>query len=321
MSNVKCVKIIAPAHLHAGNIDLSGDFGRLYGTIGFTIDYPQLVVKIEKGENIEANDVYALKFAKIISSSLNIKGFKIVVEKRFIEYAGLGYITSLGLAIGVGVSRFFDLGLDIEDVALIIKRGLVTALGVYACKYGGFIVEGGFRKEFVEKSVPPLIFRSEIPENWVFVVVVPRVPWQKIVRMRIEKEDKILKEISIPSEESSYLSRLVLMKIIPAFIEKDLKVFGEALTEFNKRLGYYWEKYQGGIYCDKIVEKGIEIMIKYAYSACQSSWGPTFYGILDNSKKAQELVEIFRKFLDENGGGDVFIAKGRNKGLEVEEYG
>ena len=38
-------------------------------------------------------------------------------------------------------------------------------------------------------------------------------------------------------------------------------------------------------------------------------------------EKAEKLVEELSMFLREHGGGDVFVAKGKNKGLEVVERG
>lgn len=318
---MKRVRVIAPAHVHAGNMDLNGSLGRLYGTVGFTIDRPKLVVEVEESDAIEANDPFAERFARAIAKGLGIEGLRIIVRERFPEYAGLGYVTTLGLAIGLGAVKVHGLRRDVEDVALLIRRGLVTALGLYACKLGGFIVEGGFRKDLVERSVPPLVFRGDIPGDWLFVVAVPEAPRRRIAELRASREEAILREVSMSDEEASYLSRLVLMKIIPSFVERDVVGFGEALTEFNRRLGMVWQKYQGGIYCDPIVDKGIELMLKYAYGACQSSWGPAFYGILDREDRALKLVDELKRLLSDHGGGDVFIAKGRNRGLEVVELG
>jgi beta-ribofuranosylaminobenzene 5'-phosphate synthase len=141
---MNCVRVVAPAHLHAGNFDLNGGLGRLYGTVGFTIDYPKLVIEVEKAVGVEASNTLAERFARAVAQSFGVTGFRVVVRESFPEYVGLGYVTTLGIAIGLGVSELFRLRLSAEDMALAIRRGLVTTLGVYACKVGGFIVEGGF---------------------------------------------------------------------------------------------------------------------------------------------------------------------------------
>ena len=224
--------ISAPAHLHTGNFDLTGDLGRLYGTVGFAIDLP-LEVEVAKAKGIKAEDKDAYKFAKRFVEKTHIEGAEVQIKREIPKFVGLGFHTTLALSIGVGLSKLYDLNLSVEDVALIMGRGTITALGVYAFKTGGFIIEGGFKVDQREKMVPPLIFQSALPKNWFFVVAVPEESRLKIAKMR-EKEDEILGNLKVmPKELSDELSRLVLVKLMPAFVEKDLKGFGEALTEFN----------------------------------------------------------------------------------------
>jgi beta-ribofuranosylaminobenzene 5'-phosphate synthase len=45
-------------------MDLNGSLGRLYGTVGFTIDRSRLVVEVEGSDAIEANDPFAERFAR-----------------------------------------------------------------------------------------------------------------------------------------------------------------------------------------------------------------------------------------------------------------
>jgi beta-ribofuranosylaminobenzene 5'-phosphate synthase len=320
MSRAKIERVLvrAPSHLHAGNMDLEGGLGRLYGTVGFTINNPLLEVIIEKSGDLYANDEYAYRVAKhYIDRYIPGGGARIEIISRIPEYAGLGYHTTLALAVGMGLNTIYGLNHGLEDIALTLKRGLLTALGLYACKEGGFIVEGGFKKGMLDKMVPPLIFRYEIPSNWLFVIAVPSRPMEKLRKLRVEKEDKVLLKVDMPPELSAYLSRLLLMKIIPSIIEGDIRNFSSALDEFNMMLGSVWSEYQGGNYCCPIVEEGIWIMRRYLYGACQSSWGPTFYGLTDKEENAFRAVEELEVFLERRGGGSVFIARGRNRGIDI----
>ena len=312
------VVVRAPAHLHAGNFDLTGDLGRLYGTVGFAIDY-QLEISVEKSDFIASNDMWAKHYAEALVKRLGVKGVKVDVRKKIPAFAGLGYNTTLALSIGVAISKLYDLGLRVEDVALTVRRGLITALGVYAFKFGGFIVEGGFKVNLKEKMLPPLIFRVDVPENWLFVVALPEKPLSKVREIR-EREDVVLESLEqMPSSLSDALSRIVLVKVIPSIIERDLDSFGEGLTLFNLKLGEFWSRYQGGVYCHPIVEEGVKIMLRRSKCACQSSWGPTFYSIVEGEAHAKELVEELRAFLNANGGGKVFYVKADNDGAEVLE--
>ena len=123
----------------------------------------------------------------------------------------------------------------------------------------------------------------------------------------------------MPKELSDELSRLVLVKLMPAFVEKDLKSFGQALTAFNQKLGKFWREYQQGTYCNKMVEEGVKIMLSKSSLACQTSWGPTFYSIVEGKRDAENLTEELRRHLDRNGGGEVFVTRANNHGASVFE--
>ena len=170
--------------------------------------------------------------------------------------------------------------------SLIMGRGTITALGVYAFKTGGFIIEGGFKVDQREKMVPPLIYQSAMPKDWFFVVAIPDESRDEITKMR-SKEDEILGNLKVmPKEQSDQLSRIVLVKIMPAFVEKNIKEFGEGLTAFNQKLGEFWSSYQEGTYRNKVVDGGIKLMLQHSSCACQTSWGPTFYSIVAREKRS-----------------------------------
>ena len=308
--------ISAPAHLHTGNFDLTGDLGRLYGTVGFAIDLP-LEVEVAKAKGIKAEDKDAYKFAKRFVEKTHIEGAEVHVKREIPKFVGLGFHTTLALSIGVGLSKLYDLNLSVEDAALIMGRGTITALGVYAFKTGGFIIEGGFKVDQREKMVPPLIYQSAMPKDWFFVIAIPDESRVEIAKMR-SKEDEILGNLKVmPKEQSDQLSRIVLVKIMPAFVEKNIKEFGEGLTAFNQKLGQFWSSYQEGIYRNKVVEGGIKLMLQHSSCACQTSWGPTFYSLVQGETKAKRLTGELKQYLKKSGGGEVFYTKANNSGASI----
>ncbi|CAB49131.1 beta-ribofuranosylaminobenzene 5'-phosphate synthase family protein [Pyrococcus abyssi] len=314
------VRIRAPAHLHTGNPDLSGDMGRLFGTLGFAIDFPylEITVKRAEGNKDKANDKDALVFLKRLRESYDFPPVEVEILHYIPKWVGVGFHTTLALTLGLGVSKLYSLNLSLEDIALAVRRGLITALGFYAVKVGGFIVEGGFPVNRREKVVPPLIFRGEVPGDWFFVVAIPETPRKKLEEVR-KVEDNILENLKkMPPELADRLSRIVLMKILPAFVERDIKTFGEGLYQFNHLLGQFWSDYQENVYCCDIVNEGIKLMLEDAYCACQTSWGPTFYGIVDSLSRAENVRDKIKRFLEENGdGGEVFVTKANNRGAVV----
>jgi beta-ribofuranosylaminobenzene 5'-phosphate synthase len=316
----KSIRISVPAHLHTGNMDLTGDLGRLYGTAGFTIQRPRTVVEASKAPKITASgedSASAKNFAQTFIRKYNISGgVKINVKKTIPKHLGMGSQTALALAVGTAIAELYNKKVGLEEMALALGRSDIVALGLNSFRSGGFLVDGGYIIKKKGRMVPPLIFRHPIPKDWLFVVCIPEKPIPAILAIKAD-EDRILSELKrMPAQMSDRLSRLMLMQIMPAMAEGDIKAFGKSITEFNGRLGGFWDDFQQGrTYCHPIVESGIRLMLANgAYGACQTCWGPTFYGILDDPKKAEKLVHLLDALLKKNGGGTVFVTKGDNRG-------
>lgn len=316
--------IVTPAHLHAGNMDLTGDIGRLYGTAGFTIDHPRTVIEAVKsdGITITGEDTRnAEKYAGTLIERFNIDGgITVNVKETIPKHLGMGSQTALALSIGHAISELYNRAVDIAEMALALGRSEIVALGLNSFKIGGFIVDGGYRIGDESRSrvrmVPPCLFRHPIPEDWLFVVCIPDKPVPAVLKIK-ENEEEILKTLRpMPEQMSDQLSRIMLMQVMPSIMEGDIKTFGRYITAFNSKLGKFWEEFQeGSTYCHPIVKDGIEILLENgAYGACQSCWGPTFYGIVDSIESARKLVEKLEDLIANEGGGDVFYTTGNNHG-------
>jgi beta-ribofuranosylaminobenzene 5'-phosphate synthase len=322
----KSIRISVPAHLHTGNMDLTGDLGRLYGTAGFTIQRPRTVVDITKAARTSASGedaASAKRFAQAFIKKFKIPGcVAIDVRETIPKHLGMGSQTALALAVGTAIAELYNKKIGLEEMALALGRSDIVALGLNSFRSGGFLVDGGYILKQKGRMVPPLIFHHPIPKDWLFVVCIPQKPISSILKIKAD-EDRILSELKrMPAQMSDRLSRLMLMQIMPAMAEEDIKAFGKSITEFNGRLGGFWDDFQRGrTYCHPIVESGIRLMLANgAYGACQTCWGPTFYGILDDSGKAKKLAHLLKALLKENGGGDVFITKGDNTGAVKKKW-
>jgi beta-ribofuranosylaminobenzene 5'-phosphate synthase len=108
-----------------------------------------------------------------------------------------------------------------------------------------------------------------------------------------------------------------MMKLLPALVERDIKGFGEALTQIQIAVGNYFAEAQGGTYSSLTATEGIALMQKLGvYGAGQSSWGPAFYG-LTRKEKAKEIELKVKAFLGKSVGGHVFVAKANNRGAYI----
>ena len=119
----------------------------------------------------------------------------------------------------------------------------------------------------------------------------------------------------MPAEDAGKMCRLIIMKLLPALVERDIKGFGEALTQIQIVVGNYFAEAQGGTYSSLTATEGIALMQKLGvYGAGQSSWGPAFYGL---TQKEKEIELKVKAFLRKSVGGHVFVAKANNRGAYI----
>lgn len=320
VEKMKGLVMTTPSRLHLGIIDMRGDLGRIYCSVGVAIDFPNVVVRarpakelIVRGQNATETARYAKSFLRGLGID---RGAEILVDKSIPRHVGLGSGTQLALAIGHSLSKLFDVDIPIEEISLMLGRGAVSGIGTYAFKMGGFIVDGGHKLDERE-AIPPLLLRLEFPSHWFFVVGIPKIGHGLSGR----EERRAFRRPPLMSKETSgEIARTVLVQMIPALIEEDGMSFGKALTDLDLRVGEYWAQVQGGRYCDDVVEKGVEFLIERgAFGAGQSSWGPSFYGFVEGYRKAIELREALHHFLAKGDGGEVFHARASNCGAVWKE--
>jgi len=313
------VTVKTPSRLHFSMIDLRGDLGRIHGSVGVAIDRPNIVLRARAAPEIRVEGPQAKRirdFAKTILDGSGVEGgaeLELVSDIR--EHFGFGSGTQLALAVGTALSALYGLALSPEEIALKLGRSMRSGIGTYAFKHGGFIVDGGRRVE-LENGIPPLLFRSDIPENWLFVIGLPSIEQSHSG----SAEDDAFKRLEPPPESLiGEISRMVLMQMIPAIIEKDIAAFGGAMTGIDFKFGEFWEDVQGGRFSHPLIEAGVNFLLENgAYGVGQSSWGPAFYGLVEGEDQAKEVAGKLEAFLNSGGrSGEAFYAGPDNKGAVV----
>ncbi len=317
------VRVSAPSHVHSGNMDLHGGLGRLYGTVGFTLEHPRLELEASEAERgvVEARGARAGEAEAYARRALEAWGCRgvgvsIRVLREIPAHVGLGSTTALALASGYaalticGVRRF-----SVERLAEALGRGVPSGLGVYSFTYGGFLVDGGFRPG--GRHLPPLIFRAHVPRSVAIVVALPSKPIPRVLEVK-RREEEVLQSLPRMSESmAERASRLILMGVMPAAAEGRWSDAARLLYEFNKMLGEYWARAQGSIYCCREVEELVrEALEAGAWGALQSSWGPTVYALTDY-RKAESVAEKLRRRVEEIGGGSVWVTRVDNQGARI----
>jgi len=311
------VQIKTPARLHLGILDLTGDSGRIYGSIGVAVEEPNLVLEAgsSDGLNITGGDEAVNSLVKRILIHYNLEPeIEMEIKERIPSHVGLGSGTQLSLALGTAITKIHGIDADINDLARIAGRGSLSGIGIAAFEHGGFIVDAGQRVNS-KGEIPPLAFRQPFPEDWEFIIAIPETE-RKIYGA--EEKEAFKKIIPVPAGISADISSLLQIKLLPALVEKNIKEFGQSLTEIDRKVGLFFKNIQNGIYREKTSKQLVEFMLGNGFhGAGQSSWGPSVYTVA-KEKETKEKESALREFMQKNGiPGDIITTKASNTGASI----
>ena len=310
------VYVKTPARLHLGLIDLNGDLGRLFGGLGVGIDRPNVVLEAEQsetlavaGEKTEQVKTLAERFLETYKVKASVS---VNVKQVIPEHVGLGSGTQLALAVATALARLFYVKASVQELAEAMGRGQRTSVGTTIFEQGGFVVDGG--KCTGENRFPAAIFRHPFPQDWRFVVAIPNIN----KGLAKTEETQAFKALApMKAEDAGRMCRLTMMKLLPALVERDIKSFGEALTQIQIVIGDYFASVQGGTYSSQVAAEGIALLQNLgSYGVGQSSWGPAIYGVIQK-EKAKEIESKVKAFLRKSVGGQIFVAKANNRGAYI----
>jgi len=318
-----------PSRLHLGVLDLNGSLNRIFGSIGVTLHRPGITLEVTHSKSLVVQGDATGKVEALVKRFLYRyqigEPVKVDLRERIPEHVGLGSGTQLSLAVALALAKFFHKKIPVEELARTMVRGRRSGIGIGAFTQGGFLVDGGHRLDSEAGvrnpesriQVPPILFRYPFPENWIFLVVIPEVK----KGLSGEKEEAAFRRLPPASSFCvGEICRILVMQMLPALIERDLKSFGEALTRIQRLVGSYFEVVQGGLFADKICEELIDYMLACgAAGAGQSSWGPTVYGLVKGKEKAIELKQRVDGFIRGKVKATLFLARGQNTGAEAIE--
>jgi len=298
-----------------------------------SVNHPQLVLRAEAAndlvvEGLEEQRVttYARRFMDRYSAP---RGAHLNLISGIPAHVGLGSGTQIALAVGTALARVAGLRLRTEDIAVAEGRGARSGIGIATFQHGGFVLDGGHRigdvpgssmepiKKPQQNQVPPILCQHSVPRDWFFVVAIPGTG-QGISG---ERENSAFSRL--PGERPDLVgnvSRLLLMKMLPALVEKDVISFGQAMTGIQQMVGDCFAAVQGGRYSNPLSEEIIKFLLENgAAGAGQSSWGPAVYGLVQGGNFARLLLKKVQGCLKVLGGGQAFCVQPRNRGAMVKK--
>jgi len=286
------IQIQTGSRLHFGPLTNGQQSSRLFGGVGMMIGWPEIRVTFSPAEEDsidcpsslsekvqESRDAYRQAVAQDQCSPVAIR-----VEAEANLHSGLGTGTQLAVSIAHGLDYLYGFQHPLDQLALFVGRGKRSALGVHGFQRGGFLVDGGKRRE---DELGTLVAQYPVSPDWRVLLITP----PDTRGLSGPEEEQAFAELSaMPLEVSSSLCRLVLMEILPALQESDLHAFSRAIYEYGAMVGDYFAPVQGGRYADPrmrelvdwIRERGIE-------GVGQSSWGPTIFAFCESAELASHL--------------------------------
>jgi beta-ribofuranosylaminobenzene 5'-phosphate synthase len=256
---------------------------REFGGVGLMIDKPGVELTADEAKRWSAEGPQAdrtLRFAQAYCVSMSIQEvFHLRVVAAAHEHVGLGTGTQLGLAVAralAGLTGQVGPALDVANLAKRVGRGLRSAIGVHGFQHGGFLVEAG---KTSDETLSPLLLHNDFPVDWSVLLIIPHGLQGTHGRREIDAFGELANHE--PNERATEaLCRIVLLGMLPAFAQRDLPAFGEALYEFNRRVGAMFQSAQGGLYAHPRVEQIVDSLRDLGIKGVgQSSWGPAIFAV------------------------------------------
>ena len=313
------VEVTAPARLHFGFIDLHGGLGRCFGSLGLAIDRPQVRLSACRSKSAAVVGPDSERVGRVLRVLEQHYGIgcpvQVQIEEAIPPHCGLGSGTQIALAAAAAVCALAGRTVSLPELANGLQRGARSGVGCGVFESGGFVVDGGRGQA---QAAPPVISRLPFPEKWRVVLLFDR----QITGLHGEQEAAAFRNLPrFPERQAEHLARLVLMKLLPALAETNLREFGSALTELQQTIGDHFAPAQGGRYASGRVERALKHLAAHGAAAHgQSSWGPTGFAIFEGQQEAEAAV----RQLAQDRDGDlaypesIQIVRGCNHGMRLQ---
>ncbi len=311
----RTVRVATSARLHLGFLDLNGNLGRRFGSIGLSLDAPVTRLSLEPSSEMRVLGPEAERAERYLSRMVDElrvpRGHRLTVEAAIPAHSGLGSGTQLALAVASAVRLLHGFAPDPRGDATRLGRGARSGVGIGLFERGGLVVDGG-RGRRVE--APPLLTRLSVPSAWrVLLVMDP-----DRAGLAGGAERAAFASLPLLSETTTgRICRLVLMLALPALAESDLATFGFAVTELQRILGEHFAPAQGGRFTSPRVAAALaRLAAAGAAGIGQSSWGPTGFAFAADQVDAERLAATVA---DQQAfsGLDWTICRALNRGASV----
>jgi beta-ribofuranosylaminobenzene 5'-phosphate synthase len=310
------------ARLHLGFLDLNGQCGRLYGSIGVTLERPRCVVEAGPAS---AGTPPAEPEVEAILARLDLDrgpgAIAVRVAESIPSHAGFGSGTQLALSVALAATRAAGRSNSIRDLAQELGRGRRSGIGVAAFERGGLVIDAGQPVDDVDPTgidadePPPVIFQHPLPDGWHFVLATPRAA----PGLSGAAEQQAFRDLPpMAAERVGRICRLALTQVAPATLTDDIRTFGAAITEIQAIVGEYFAPHQGGRFATQTGCEVTEHALAWgAHGVGQSSWGPAVFALTEGEKAALALADSIRTTFGHRLAR-VDLSRARNRGASCD---
>lgn len=287
------VTIGCGARLHLGFLDLNGDLGRRFGSLGLALAAPETRLVLRRAVRpgvVGPEAARAARALAIMQEALGITAaHALLIAEAMPAHAGLGSGTQLALAVATALRRLHGLPPALAADAARLGRGARSGIGIALFEGGGFVLDGG---RGAGDAPPPLLARLPVPADWrVLLLLDPAASGKGGAGLAGAAErDAFAALPKMPPAIADALCRRVLMGVLPALAEGDLAAFGAALTEVQRAVGDHFAPAQGGRFASARVAAALGRLAALGGTGLgQSSWGPSGFAFAPDPEAAAWL--------------------------------
>jgi beta-ribofuranosylaminobenzene 5'-phosphate synthase len=314
---LKGVQVTTAARLHLGFLDLAGDLGRQFGSIGLAIDAFETRIDLREAPSLEVlgeERERGSHIARRIAEGLRLDIRKtLTISNAIPAHSGLGSGTQLALAIATAFRRLAELPLDARKDARLLDRGARSGVGVALFERGGLAVDAGRGSN---TEIPPVVAWVSFPRDWrILLILNPRVEGAHgTAEMRAFAQLP-----PFPADAASEICRRTFMQVLPGAAEVDLGAFGDGVAGIQELLGDHFAPAQGGgrFTSEPVSRVAGRLKALGAHGVGQSSWGPTGFAFASDPDHAQFLAR--RACAECEPEVEIRICNARDHGAEIRE--
>jgi len=319
------IRVSTPARLHLGFLDLNGNTGRKFGSIGLAINSHRTTVEVSFSNKLtvtpanKKNKVLTLleKFYSTLGRHIpkEQQKVKLSITELIPEHSGFGSGTQFSLAIATALCRLHQIQVSTPEIAFHLERGSRSGIGISTFDLGGFIVDGGREST---TTVPPLLAHYAFPSSWRIILIMDTS------HQGVDGDNELtaFKTLPIfPLIDAQAICHITLMKLLPSLVEKNIDAFGKSITDIQSLIGDHFSPAQGGRYTSPTVESLLHHAQHLGHKGIsQSSWGPTGCVFVDSEESAQQLISELNLYLQNNDNTDISlsIAEANSSGADIE---